>query len=65
MYSKYQGFKSGNSLYQKLWTHFDKREKQALRLTNGFKTLALQSITGTQKSPACGVRSKFDLFKLR
>ena len=26
-----------NSLYQKLWTHLDKREKHALRLTNKFK----------------------------
>ena len=35
--SLYQGFDIGNSLYQKLWTHLDNREKR--RLTNNFSTL--------------------------
>ena len=34
IYSEYQGFERGNSLYYKLWTHLDKRAKHALRSTN-------------------------------
>ena len=33
-----QGFDRGNSLYQKLWTHLDNREKHGLRSTKFFKT---------------------------
>ena len=36
IYSQYKEFKRGNSPYQKLWTHLDKREKRGLRLTNCF-----------------------------
>ena len=32
----YQGFDRGNSLFQKLWTHLDNREKHGLKSTNYF-----------------------------
>ena len=35
----YQGFDRGNSLYQKLWTRLDKREKRDLRSTKFFASL--------------------------
>ena len=34
--SQYQGFDRGKSLYQKMWTHLDNREKRGLSLTKNF-----------------------------
>ena len=34
----YQGFEIGNSLYQKLWTHLDNREKRNLKSTKYIAT---------------------------
>ena len=38
---KYQGLEGGNSLYLKLWTHLDNREKRGLRLPNVVVTILL------------------------
>ena len=37
IYTQCQWFKRGNSHFQKLWTHLDKREKHTLRVTKHFR----------------------------